>query len=78
MQEAAYWDTANLVIINHSERYLSAYAHNSRILVREGEIIDQGHKIAEVGNTGTKKLKLHFEIRKNGKPVDPLIYLPKR
>jgi len=68
----------NLVIINHSERFLSAYAHNSIVLVSEGETIEQGQKIAELGSTGASKPKLHFEIRKDGKPVDPLSYLPKR
>ena len=68
----------NLVIINHSERFLSAYAHNSRIMVSEGDTIKQGQKIAELGSTGARKAKLHFEIRKNGQPVNPLDYLPKR
>lgn len=68
----------NLVIIKHDNTYLSAYAHTSRILVREKEKIKAGQIIAEIGSTGTDKVKLHFEIRKNGRPVDPLRYLPKR
>lgn len=68
----------NLVIVKHDETYLSAYAHASRILVREQEVVKAGQKIAEIGSTGTDKVKLHFEIRRNGKPVDPLRYLPKR
>jgi len=68
----------NLVIINHSESYLSAYAHNSRIFVMEGEQVKAGQKIAELGDTGTRRFKLHFEVRKNGQPVNPMRYLPKR
>ncbi|WP_430461415.1 peptidoglycan DD-metalloendopeptidase family protein [Thalassolituus sp. LLYu03] len=68
----------NLVIVKHNETYLSAYAHASRILVREQEVVKAGQKIAEIGSTGTDKVKLHFEIRRNGKPVDPLRYLPPR
>ena len=68
----------NLVIIKHDDTYLSAYAHSSRILVREQEVVKAGQKIAEIGSTGTDKVKLHFEIRRNGKPVDPLRYLPSR
>nr|WP_285903145.1 peptidoglycan DD-metalloendopeptidase family protein [Alkalimarinus sediminis] len=67
-----------LIIINHNQHYLSAYAHNDRILVKEGQTIKQGQKIAEMGNTGTNRTKLHFEIRRDGKPVNPLNYLPKR
>lgn len=67
-----------LVIIHHNETYLSAYAHNSKLLVKENQIIKAGQKIAEIGSTGTDKPKLHFEVRKNGKPVNPLQYLPKR
>lgn len=68
----------NLLIIKHSETYLSAYAHNRRLLVKEGQSIKAGQKIAEMGSSGTDKNKLHFEIRKDGKPVDPMRYLPKR
>ncbi|MCC8995537.1 MAG: peptidoglycan DD-metalloendopeptidase family protein [Nitrosomonas sp.] len=66
----------NLIIIKHNNTYLSAYAHNSRILVKEGDSVTKGQKIAEMGNTDADSVQLHFEIRKNGKPVDPLIYLP--
>lgn len=66
----------NLIIIKHNDTYLSAYAHNSRILVKEGDSVTKGQKIAEMGNTDSDTVQLHFEIRKNGKPVDPLIYLP--
>ncbi len=68
----------NLVIIKHDAQFLSAYAHTSRILVREKEKIKAGQIIAEIGSTGTDKVKLHFEIRRNGRPVDPLQFLPKR
>ncbi|MET4001176.1 peptidoglycan DD-metalloendopeptidase family protein [Marinobacterium sp. MBR-109] len=68
----------NLVIINHNQRYLSAYAHNSRIFVREGDKVKAGEKIAEIGNTGATRTMLHFEIRRDGNPVDPLRYLPKQ
>ena len=68
----------NLLIIKHSERFLSAYAHNHRLLVKEKESVKAGQKIAEMGSSGTDKTKLHFEIRRDGKPVDPLLYLPKR
>ena len=68
----------NLVIIKHDTQYLSAYAHASRILVQEKEQINAGQVIAEVGSTGTDKVMLHFEIRRNGRPVNPLLYLPKR
>lgn len=67
-----------LVIIAHNEQFISAYAHNHRILVKEGEIVSAGQKIAEVGSSGANRPKLHFEIRKDGKPVNPLNYLPKR
>ena len=67
-----------LVIIHHDDKYLSAYAHNNKLLVKENQIIKAGQKIAEIGSTGTNKPKLHFEIRKDGKPVNPLHYLPKR
>lgn len=65
-----------LVIIKHNKTYLSAYAHNSQILVKEGQEVAQGQKIAEMGNSDTDRVKLHFEIRKLGKPVDPAKYLP--
>lgn len=68
----------NLIIVNHNEHYLSAYAHNRKILVQEGEDVKAGQVIAELGSTGTDKPMLHFEIRKNGNPVDPSRYLPRR
>ncbi|MGO1233972.1 MAG: peptidoglycan DD-metalloendopeptidase family protein [Marinobacter sp.] len=68
----------NLIIVNHSEHYLSAYAHNRKILVQEGEDVEAGQVIAELGSTGTDKPMLHFEIRRNGNPVDPTRYLPRR
>jgi len=65
-----------LIIIKHSANYLSAYAHNNNILVKEGQAVVKGQKIAEVGSTDADQPKLHFEIRRQGKPVDPLKYLP--
>lgn len=67
-----------LVIIKHNPTYLSAYAHNRKILVKEGQQVTRGQKIAEMGNTDAESVKLHFEIRRQGKPVDPAQYLPKR
>jgi len=66
-----------LIIVKHNETFLSAYAHNKRLLVKEGELLKSGQLIAEMGSTGTNKTKLHFEIRRDGKPVDPLRYLPR-
>ncbi|WP_144821508.1 peptidoglycan DD-metalloendopeptidase family protein [Marinobacter piscensis] len=68
----------NLIIINHNEHYLSAYAHNRKILVSEGETVKAGQVVAELGSSGAQRPMLHFEIRKNGKPVDPAHYLPAR
>nr|WP_322978691.1 peptidoglycan DD-metalloendopeptidase family protein [Pseudomonas sp. C11] len=67
-----------LVIIKHSDTYVSAYGHNRRLLVREGQQVKAGQRIAEMGSTGADRVKLHFEIRRQGKPVDPLQYLPNR
>lgn len=67
-----------LVIIKHNNTFLSAYAHNNNILVKEGQSVSKGQKIAEIGNTDTDSTKLHFEIRRLGKPVDPARYLPPR
>ncbi len=67
-----------LLIIKHSDDYLSAYGHNRRLLKQEGDKVTAGETIAELGDSGTDIPKLHFEIRKNGKPVDPLRLLPKR
>jgi lipoprotein NlpD len=66
----------NLVIIKHNRNFLSAYAYNRKLLVSEGDTVKAGQKIAELGRSGTDSPRLHFEIRKNGKPVNPLSYLP--
>ncbi|QET01257.1 MULTISPECIES: peptidoglycan DD-metalloendopeptidase family protein [Cupriavidus] len=66
----------NLVIIKHNETYLTAYGHNDKVLVAEQSTVRKGQKIAEMGNSDTDRVKLHFEVRKNGKPVDPMRYLP--
>ncbi len=65
-----------LIIIKHNKTYLSAYAHNDQILVKEGQSVSKGQKIAEMGNTDASQVELHFEIRRLGKPVDPAQYLP--
>ena len=65
-----------LIIVQHNDVYLSAYAHNSRLLVNEGEAVRRGEVIAELGSTATKSPRLHFEIRRNGKPINPLNLLP--
>ena len=65
-----------LVIIKHNETWLSAYAHNDRILVKEQQDVKKGQKIAEMGSTDADQVKLHFEVRRQGKPVDPAKYLP--
>ena len=67
-----------LLIIKHNDDYLSAYANNSRLLVNEGQHVQKGQVIAEVGGVGIKRTSLHFEIRKNGTPVNPLKLLPKK
>jgi len=64
-----------LIIIKHNKTYLSAYAHNEKILVAEGDIVKRGQKIALMGRTPDNHIKLHFEIRRNGKPVNPLRFL---
>lgn len=66
----------NLVIIKHNNTYLSAYANNRNLLVKEGEYVKQGQVIAKLGDSSSKNPFLHFEIRKRGKPVNPLSYLP--
>lgn len=68
----------NLIIVNHNEHYLSAYAHNRKILVQEGEDVKAGQEIAELGSSGADRPMLHFEIRRKGNPVDPVHYLPPR
>ena len=68
----------NMIIIKHSNNYLTAYAHNQALLVKEDQVVRKGQKIAEMGNTDADRVKLHFEIRRQGKPVDPTRYLPSR
>jgi len=63
------------VIVKHDNTYLTAYAHNSKLLVKEGDTVRKGQKIAEMGDTDTTSPKLHFELRVNGKPVNPTPYL---
>ena len=65
-----------LIIIKHNKTYLSAYAHNDKILVKEGQSVTRGQKIAAMGKTDTDQVKLHFEVRRFGRPVDPAKYLP--
>jgi lipoprotein NlpD len=67
-----------LLIVKHNEIYLSAYGHNDALLVAEGEIVAAGQTIARKGSSGTDTVKLHFEIRKAGKPIDPQRLLPRR
>jgi lipoprotein NlpD len=67
-----------LIIIKHNDTYLSAYGHNSKRLVKEGDHVSAGQEIALMGASGAPRVELHFEIRKDGKPVDPLAYLPGR
>ncbi len=66
-----------LIIVKHDENYLSAYAHNNKLLRKEGDKVAAGQPIAEMGSTGARQTMLHFEIRRSGKPVNPLDYLPK-
>ena len=68
----------NMVIIKHADNLVSVYAHNSKLLVKEGQQVSKGQKIAEMGNTDADRVKLHFEIRTQGRPVDPMKYLPAR
>lgn len=68
----------NLVILKHNNSYLSAYAHNSVLLVKEDQAVRRGQKIAEMGSSDADRVQLHFEIRKQGKPVDPARFLPAR
>ena len=67
-----------LIIVKHNENLLSAYGHNNKLLVNEGEQVSAGQMIAKMGSSGTNRNELYFEIRKNGKPTDPLKYLPKQ
>ncbi|MCZ8292147.1 MAG: peptidoglycan DD-metalloendopeptidase family protein [Hylemonella sp.] len=68
----------NLIILKHNNTYLTAYAHNKTLLVKEDQAVRKGQKIAEMGNSDADRVKLHFEVRRQGKPVDPLKYLPPR
>jgi lipoprotein NlpD len=68
----------NLIILKHNNTFLSAYAHNQTLLVKEDQTVRKGQKIAEMGNSDADRVKLHFEIRRQGKPVDPSRYLPTR
>lgn len=68
----------NLIIVKHNSTYLTAYAHNQKLLVQEEQRVKQGQKIAEMGNSDADRVKLHFEVRRNGKPVDPAKLLPTR
>jgi lipoprotein NlpD len=68
----------NLVILKHNNTFLSAYAHNQTLLVKEDQTVRKGQKIAEMGSSDADRVKLHFEIRRQGKPVDPAKYLPPR
>ena len=68
----------NLLIVKHDAHWLSAYAHNSRLLVAEGDVVRAGQRIAEMGDSATDRPKLHFEVRRQGNPVDPLQVLPGR
>lgn len=67
-----------LLIVKHGDNYLSAYAHNNRVLVSEGQSVVAGQRIAEIGRSGTDSVKLHFEVRRNGIPLNPLSLLPPR
>jgi len=68
----------NLIILKHNNTYLTAYAHNQTLLVKEDQSVQKGQKIAEMGNSDADRVKLHFEIRRERKPVDPARYLPAR
>ncbi|MCD6045502.1 MAG: nlpD [Gammaproteobacteria bacterium] len=67
-----------LIIIKHNDIYLSAYAHNSAVLIKEGQKVKAGQTIARMGNTGADRVMLHFEVRRRGQPIDPETVLPKR
>ena len=68
----------NLVILKHNNTFLTAYAHNQSLMVKEDQTVKKGQKIAEMGNSDADRVKLHFEVRRQGKPVDPAKYLPPR
>jgi lipoprotein NlpD len=67
-----------LIIIKHNNTFLTAYAHNQSILVKEDQSVKKGQKIAEMGSSDSDRVKLHFEIRERGRPVDPMKYLRSR
>ena len=75
---AAVRGYGNLIILKHNNTYLTAYGHNQTLLVKEDQIVRKGQKIAEMGSTDTDRVKLHFEVRRQGKPMDPAKYLPPR
>jgi lipoprotein NlpD len=68
----------NLVILKHDDTFLTAYAHNQSLAVREDQVVKKGDRIAQMGSSDADRVKLHFEVRRLGKPVDPLAFLPKR
>ena len=68
----------NLIILKHNSTLLTVYAHNSKLLVKEGQSVSKGQTIAHMGKTDADRVKLHFEVRRNGKTVNPLSYLPPR
>ena len=67
-----------LIIVKHNDQWLTAYGHNRKRLVSEGAVVKAGQQVGELGSTGATRNMLHFEIRLNGKPVDPQLYLPRR
>lgn len=67
-----------LVILQHNSTFITAYAHNQKLLVKEGQSVTKGQKIAEMGSTDADRVQLHFELRRQGQPLDPMRYLPKR
>ena len=68
----------NLIIVDHGNSFITAYAHNKSLLVKEGQTVKRGTKVAEMGQSDTTSVRLHFEVRRSGTPVDPLQYLPPR
>lgn len=68
----------NLIIVKHPNDFLSVYAHNRKLLVKEGQNVARGERIAELGDSAGGSARLHFEIRRQGKPVDPMPFLPRR
>jgi lipoprotein NlpD len=68
----------NLIIVNHDNGFITAYAHNRTLLVKKDQVVKKGTKIAEMGQTDAASVRLHFEVRRQGTPVDPLQYLPSR